>query len=164
MKVRGTHALEAPREDVFRAICDPKTLMAVIPGCDAVEQVSADEYRGRLTLRLPGFAGSFRTNVRLVDAVPPERAGLEGGVEGPFGSIRGRAEFALTSAAGATVIDYHGEALIDGPLARIDSRFAESLAESLIAQGLRALNHRLTHTPPDAADFGERRRSTEVSE
>jgi hypothetical protein len=40
-------------------------------------------------------------------------------------------------------MDYEGSAVIDGPLARLDSRFAERLAESLIGQGLRALDQRL---------------------
>ena len=40
-------------------------------------------------------------------------------------------------------MDYRGTGVIGGPLARLDSRFAERLAESLIAQGLRALDARL---------------------
>ena len=40
-----------------------------------------------------------------------------------------------------------GAATIDGPLARLDSRFAERLAESLIAQGLRALDARFSSVP-----------------
>ena len=40
-------------------------------------------------------------------------------------------------------MDYEGSGTISGPLARLDSRFAERLAESLITQGLRALDARL---------------------
>ncbi len=151
MKVSGTCTLGAGAAEVFDAICDPGTLLAVIPGCEAIERTGPDEYAGRISLRLPGAAGSYRTLVRLVDAVRPERAGMEGSVEGPMGSIRGRAEFELAPAPSAgeaplppeTVLDYRGDAVIQGPLARLDSRFAERLAESLISQGLRALDHRL---------------------
>ncbi len=147
MNVGGRFQLDAPRDEVFAAICDPGTLMAVIPGCEAIEQVDAAEYRGRISLRLPGMVGSYRTNVRLIDAAPPERAGMEGRVEGALGSISGRADFTLTSAGTGTLLEYAGHAVIDGPLARLDSRFAEGLAESLIAQGLRALNRRLARVP-----------------
>jgi 2-furoyl-CoA dehydrogenase large subunit len=128
---------------VFAAICDPSTLMAVIPGCESVERVAADTYEGRITLRLPGAVGSYRTRVRLVDALPPERSGLRGRVEGPMGSIDGTADFELREAGAGTAMDYRGSGRMDGPLARLDSRFAERLAESLINQGLRALDARL---------------------
>jgi carbon monoxide dehydrogenase subunit G len=153
VKIHGSHRFAAPREAVFAAIRDPRVLMAVIPGCEAVEQVAPDRYDGRITLRLPGAVGSYRTHVALVDVVEPERAGLDGSVEGSMGTITGHADFELRDAgAGAdgagpegvgTDMDYHGTGVIGGPLARLDSRFAERLAESLIAQGLRALDTRL---------------------
>jgi uncharacterized protein len=164
VKVRGTFHLDAPREDVFRAIRDPGTLLAVIPGCESIEQVGPDEYRGRLTLRLPGVAGSYRTWVRLVDASPPERAGLQGRLEGGLGSIRGDAEFSLADDTGTTIIDYHGQGLIDGPLARLDSRFAERLAETLIAQALQTLDARLARPPAGSATGSVAQPATEVSE
>jgi carbon monoxide dehydrogenase subunit G len=164
VKVRGTYTLDAPRREVFAAICDPGILMAVIPGCEGIEQVGPAEYRGTIALRLPGFGGRYRTTVALVDAVPPERAGMEGSVDGPFGSIHGRADFVLADRAGATTIEYSGEATIEGPLARLDSRFAESLAGSLISQGLRTLNQRLVRQPSEVAARSERHAPTEVSQ
>jgi carbon monoxide dehydrogenase subunit G len=157
VKVAGTFRLDAPREEVFRAICDPAVLLEVLPGCDVVEQLSETEYRGRITLRLPGAVGSYRTNVRLVDAVAPERAGMDGLIEGAMGSISGKAEFDLVEVPGdqgtpgATQLEYHGSGVVQGPLARLDSRFAERLAESLIAQGLTALDRRLAREAGRAA-------------
>jgi carbon monoxide dehydrogenase subunit G len=164
MKVSGTFRLAAPREAVFQAICDPATLLAIIPGCEAVEQVGPNEYVGRLTLRLPGVVGSYRTRVRLVDATAPEHAGLDGRVEGALGSIAGRGDFSLTTDAATTVLAYHGDGVVDGPLARLDSRFAESLAESLIAQGLGALDRRLADESPHAASGAGHTPAAEVSE
>ncbi len=143
MNIAGSHRFDAAREAVFAAICDPATLLAVIPGCEAVERVATDEYEGRIALRLPGAVGMYRTRVRLVDTQPPERSGLDGRVEGAMGSIVGRADFVLQDTEPGTAMEYRGTARIDGPLARLDSRFAERLAQSLISQGLRALDARL---------------------
>ena len=60
MKVRGSATLAAPPEAVFAAICDPGALLEVIPGCQEIHQVSADEYRGRIAIRLPAV-GPART-------------------------------------------------------------------------------------------------------
>jgi carbon monoxide dehydrogenase subunit G len=144
LKITGTHTLGARRADVFAAICDPDALLAVIPGCRDIEQVGHAEYRGRISLRLPGVVGTYRTVVRLVDSDPPARGDLEGELEGSLGSIRGRATFRLTDAGEGTRIDYEGEAVIGGPLARFDSRFVEGLAGSLIDQGLRNMDSRLS--------------------
>jgi carbon monoxide dehydrogenase subunit G len=90
--------------------------------------------------------------VRLVDVEAPERSGLEGRVDGAMGSISGRASFVLgeenQGKSQGTRIDYHGDAQIQGPLARLDSRFAESFAETLIGQGLKALDARLQTEVP----------------
>lgn len=143
MNVRGSHRFAAPRAAVFAAVRDPRTLLAVIPGCEAVEQVAPDEYEGRISLRLPGAVGSYRTHVRLVDVVAPERCGLEGRVEGAMGTITGRARFELAEADPGTAMTYGGSGVIAGPLARLDGGIAERLAQSLIGQGLDALDRRL---------------------
>lgn len=143
MNIRGSRTLDAPRADVFAAIFDPTTLLAVIPGCREIEQVGDGEYRGRILLRLPGVVGSYRTVVRVVSADAPGAGELEGEVTGALGSIIGRASFRLAEAAGKTQVEYEGTARIGGPLARLDSRFVEGLAGSLIGQGLQNLNVRL---------------------
>lgn len=144
MKVDGRHDFAASPQAVFAAICDAQVLMAVIPGCDNVREVKPGEYEGSVHLRLPGAVGRYRTRVRLVDVVAPDRAGLEGRVEGMMGSIVGRADFVLRQQDGGTHMEYTGGGVIHGPLARLDSRFTERLAESLIEQGLSALDARLT--------------------
>ena len=142
MNVRGSHVIDAPAAEVFAAICDPGTLMAVIPGCTGIEQVG-DEYRGEIALRLPGFAGTCRTTVRLTESQPPSHGRIAGEASGSFGSVRGDATFDLAEVAGRTTVRFAGQAAITGPLARLDNRFAEGLAGSLIKQGLDALGARL---------------------
>ncbi len=164
MKVSGAFTLGAPPAEVFAAICDPGELMAVIPGCEEIARTGPDGYEGRIALRLPGVAGSYRTSVRLVDAVPPDRAAMEGRVEGALGAIHGRAEFELAAVPGGTALSYRGRAVIEGPLARLDSRFVERLAESLIAQGLGTLNRRLATVDREPAPVAARHARTEASE
>jgi carbon monoxide dehydrogenase subunit G len=143
MNVHGSHHFTASREAVFAAVRDPRALFEVIPGCDALEQVAPDEYEGRITLRLPGVVGSYRTHVRLVEVVEPERCRLDGRLEGAMGTLEGRAQFELADADPGTVMTYNGSGVVGGPLARLDGGLAERLAQSLIGQGLAALDRRL---------------------
>ncbi len=143
MNVRGSYIMDAPRAAVFAAICDPDALLGVIPGCREIEKVGDAEFRGQISLRLPGVVGTYRTIVRLVDADAPSYGRLEGELDGTLGTLTGSATFRLADAGSGTRIDYEGQAVIGGPLARLDTRFAEGLAGSLIGQGLRNLDSRL---------------------
>lgn len=162
MNVRGSHTLDAPRAVVFAAICDPDALLRVIPGCREIAQTGDAEYRGQISLRLPGVVGTYRTVVRLVDADAPCSSQLEGELEGTLGTIKGRATFRLAESGGRTTIDYEGQAVIGGPLARLDARFVEGLAASLIKQGLRNLNSRLRVDPSAALPSDSRQPTREI--
>lgn len=151
MNVRGRTAVNAPREAVFAAICDPGALLEVIPGCLEINEVSAGEYRGRIEIRLPAIVGTYDARVRLVQADPASYGLLEGRVEGKAGMIEGRASFRLAEDGGKTVVDYEGTAVVSGPLARLDSRFIEGVAASLIDQGLARLGRLLQGVPVETA-------------
>lgn len=147
MKVAGSHHFDAPIGAVFDAIHDPASLMAIIPGCQDVRRVSETEYRGRIALRLPGVSGGFDTIVRVIDADRPHRSRIAGRVDGAGGSIEGEAVFELHEDGQGTALDYTGDAVIGGPLGRLDSRFAEGFAKSLIQRGLGQLETELRATP-----------------
>jgi carbon monoxide dehydrogenase subunit G len=163
MNVSGRSTLDAPREAVFAAICDPGALLEVIPGCQEIHQVSADEYRGRIAIRLPAIVGSYATLVRLVQADPPTYGVLEGQVEGRVGTITGRATFRLADDGAKTVVEYEGSGVVSGPLARLDSRFIEGLARSLINEGLARLGRRLQEVPVETAGMSRPRGSRKES-
>jgi carbon monoxide dehydrogenase subunit G len=147
MNIRGRRTLDAPRTAVYAAILDPNVLLGVIPGCREIEKTGDAEYSGRISLRLPGAVGTYRTVVRVVDTDEPRYGQLEGEVVGALGSIKGRASFRLTEADGRTTVEYDGQAAIGGPLARLDARFVEGLAGSLVSQGLGNLESRLRSDP-----------------
>ena len=157
MKIHGSRTLASARSAVFDAICDPQTLLAVIPGCRSIERVGTTEYRGEIALRLPGIVGTYRTTVRLVETDRPEHGRLEGEVVGSLGTIEGQATFRLTETPGnGTAVEYDGRARISGPLARLDGRFVEGLAGTLIGQGLDNLDARLHRMyPVGVGDAGQ---------
>ncbi len=147
MRIAGSHRFDAPIEAVFDAIHDPATLLAIIPGCQDVHRLSETEYRARLALRLPGLSGGFDTAVRVLEAERPHRSRIAGRVDGLGGSIDGEAVFTLRVDGERTTLDYAGEAVVGGPFGRLDSRFAEGFARSLIDHGLAQLETELRADP-----------------
>jgi len=140
MKIAGSYTLKAAREHAWPIIFDPIQLMGLIPGCDEIEADGPDSYRGTITLRLPAVSGAYRTAIKILERREPEFCRLDGEAAGPGGSVRGKAAFTLREADGGTVVDYEGDAVIAGPLAGMNPRFVEGVAQQLIKQGLERLD------------------------
>jgi carbon monoxide dehydrogenase subunit G len=109
-----------------------------------------------MQIPVPAVAGVYTIWVRLLDSGETHVTRLEGELSGPAGQVRGGAVFRLVPAGtgareGArqgSILQYEGQGLIAGALARLDSRFAEGVARSLINQGLESLDRRLQETEP----------------
>ena len=140
MRITGTYTLNAPRDRAWPIIFDPVQLMGLIPGCDQIEADGPDSYRGVITLRLPAVSGTYRTAIKIVDRRGPEFCRLSGEAAGPGGSVTGKAAFTLHEVAGGTLVEYDGDAIISGPLAGMNPRFIEGVAQQLIKQGLARLD------------------------
>ena len=72
----------------------------------------------------------------MEEADPSRYCRFSGAADGPAGSVKGTAFFTLASEGDGTRIEYEGDAIITGPLAGMNSRFAEGVAKSLINQGI----------------------------
>jgi carbon monoxide dehydrogenase subunit G len=136
MNISGQSTLDATADSIWPLIFDPRSLMQLLPGCEEMEQVGPDEYRGRMTLRVPAVSGTFSTWVKVLHAEPPRFCQVEGEASGPGGSVRGQACFTLYPEGQRTRIEYEADAQIGGPLAGMNARFAEGVAQTLIRQGL----------------------------
>ena len=143
MQVSGSHLIEAPREAVWPLIFDPTTLIALVPGCEKLEQVAQDEYRGKLRIGIAAVGGVYETYVRVLDHDAPSYCRLTGEVSGPTGVISGQASFSLKEVGSATLIDYEANALITGALGTLSPRFVEGVVRALLDQGLAQLNRQL---------------------
>jgi uncharacterized protein len=142
MKIAGSYTLTAPRDRIWPIIFDPAQLMELIPGCDQIEADGPDSYRGVITLRLPAVSGSYRTAIKLLDRRAPEFCRLDGEAAGSGGSVQGQAAFTLSETGGGTLVEYEADAIIAGPLAGMNPRFVEGVAQALIRQGLGRLDAR----------------------
>ena len=143
MKVAGNTILDGTQECIWPLIYDPAALVAFIPGCEQLEQISPDEYRGRVHIRLPAVGGTYVTYVNLTERDEPNYCCFAGEVSVAAGSVSGTASFRLKAMEARTLLEYEGQALISGPLARLDSRFIEGVAQTLIKQGLSKLNQQV---------------------
>jgi kynurenine formamidase/carbon monoxide dehydrogenase subunit G len=150
INVDGIYSLDAPRESVWPRIFDPNSLMNLIPGCQGLEQISPNEYHGKIRIGFASISGEYTTFVRILEQTPPAHCSFEGEVSGPTGIAKGNALFNLEEVNGKTTIHYQTNALITGALASLSPRFIEGAVKTLVQLGLSTLNKQIKKTAHDS--------------
>ena len=153
MKSQAATSSTALRAQVWPLIQDPASLVRLIPGCDRLEQTAPNEYRGQMQIPVAAVAGTYATYVHLLENGEPFTTRFEGEMSGAAGAVRGDAWFRLAEGqdAATSALTYEGQGMITGPLSRMDGRIAESVARSLIGQGLANLDRQLREQGAAAA-------------
>lgn len=145
MKLIGEHHIPASRQTVWRALNDPDTLQACLPGCETLEKVSDTEMKTTITTKIGPVKATFQGDVTLSDLDPPNSFTLSGeGQGGAAGFASGSANVTLTEADGGTLLEYEVEAKVGGKLAQIGSRLIDSVTKKLAGQFFGALVERLS--------------------
>jgi carbon monoxide dehydrogenase subunit G len=144
MDISGSYILNAPAEQVWPLIFDPNSLICLVPGCQHLDQVAPDEYRGQMIVGVAAVSGKYDTVVKISEANAPNYCAFEGQVTGPTGTITGQASFSLKGVDKDTIIEYHAQGLVTGALGTISPRILESIANTFIKQGMGMLNKKFT--------------------
>jgi carbon monoxide dehydrogenase subunit G len=148
INIKGSYTLAAPREQVWPFIFDPHALMGLIPGCQSIEQVSPDEYRGQVQVGVASVSGIYDTYVKIHSFHPPVTCQFQGEISGPTGLVKGTATFTLKKFGEKCTLDYQAQGLVTGALAKLSPRFIEGLVNTLLKIGLANLNKQVQHAAP----------------
>lgn len=154
MELNGQVAIDAPREQVWRALNDPEILRACIPGCEAVEQVSPSEMQARVQLKMGPVRARFAGKILMTEVRPDEGCVLHfEGSGGAAGFAKGHSTVALASAGAGTRLSYTAAATVGGKLGQVGGRMIDAAARQMADQFFAAFSQRLAPTPAaDATD------------
>ena len=167
MKLAGEYVFDGPREEVWNLVRDPEVLASALPGTQALEQISENEYAGKMHIRIGPVAGVFSGKIVVSDEVPPESYTLAVEGRGAPGFGKGTGNVTLIEQEGdKTLMQYEGEMQVGGRLANVGQRLIDTASKSMISQGLESLNSALKarikadaegtevdYVPPTEAEF-----------
>jgi carbon monoxide dehydrogenase subunit G len=167
MKLEGEYVFDGPREEVWKIVRDPDVLATALPGTQSLEQVSENEYAGKMHVRIGPVSGVFAGKLFVSDEVPPESYTLTVEGRGAPGHGKGTGHVRLIEQEdGRTLLNYEGEMQVGGRIAGAGQRLIDTASRSMIGQGLEALNNALKarlhaeaegieveYEPPTEAEF-----------
>lgn len=135
MEMQDEIRIGAPRVKVFAALNDPEILRQAIPGCEALEAVSPQEFTATVAARIGPLAARFKGSVTLSDVNPPESYTLSGeGKGGPAGFAKVRAAVTLREEGDATLLGYQVKADIGGKLGQLGGSLVDRTAQKLAGE------------------------------
>jgi len=144
VKVEGEYVFNGLREEVWELVRDPEVLATALPGTQSLNQVSENEYQGKMHVRVGPVAGVFSGRVVVSDEVQPESYTLMVEGRGSPGFAKGTGQVQLIDQGdGTTLMKYEGEVKIGGKVASVGQRLLDTASKSMIRQGLEALNKAL---------------------
>ena len=135
MELKDEIIIQAPRETVFAALNDPDVLTEAIPGCQAMEKISDNEFTATVVIKVGPVKATFKGEVILSDIVAPESYTISGGGKaGPAGFAKGSARVRLEEDSEGTRLTYEVTAEVGGKLAQLGGRLMEATSKKLAGE------------------------------
>jgi 2-furoyl-CoA dehydrogenase large subunit len=143
--LRGSGSFEAfaPPAAVWRALLDPESLEATIPGCHALHKAGENDYVADVSLGVGPVRGRFTATIGLSDLVTETSGRIGGTLAGPLGSASGSGMLRLSPAEAGTRIDYDYSVAIGGKVAAVGGRLLDGATQVIIRQFFERLGRRL---------------------
>ncbi len=132
MELQGSVSITARPEQVWQALNDPQVLRQCIPGCEEVQQISAEEMHARVLLRMGPVRARFAGKVKMTNITPLQGYTLNfEGSGGSAGFARGSSVITLTAIDNGTLLAYTAQASVAGKLGQIGGRLMDASAGQL---------------------------------
>jgi uncharacterized protein len=133
MKLTGEMTVNAPRERVFDALCDPRFFASCIEGVGDLTAVGDNRYEAMLETKVAYIRLKFKVIVEMTRVDPPHE--IEAKVEGvPIGVVGRLAATSITrleEKGGTTTIGYEIDASLTGKLGALGAPVMKAKAKEM---------------------------------
>lgn len=144
MHLDGTHTLNAPRQQVWNMLLDPKVLARVVPGVKTLDPEGDGMYKAISEVKMGPVSGSFSGQMEVADQNPPERFTLKMKQNSKIGNVAAEGNISLKPLGESqTEVTFSGDAKLTGTLARMGQRVLSGVAKSMTKQFFQALEEEI---------------------
>ena len=130
MNLSANYLFDAPIQQVWDLLMDPKAVGGCLPGCRGLTPVGEDRYEVELSVAIAAIAGNFKGTVSLENKVPPQSYKLIVEGTGRQGFVKGHANISLEQDGARTRVQVDAQADAGGMIARVGQRLLEGIART----------------------------------
>ena len=141
MRIQGSYRFTTDRQAIWKALNDPQTLAATLPGVKRLEVVGPDEYAVSADVGVGSVKGVYDGSFILTDKKDFESCVLHGSGRGGPGSVQVEVEAKLADHdGGGTLLMYTADATITGPIAGVGQRMISAASKRMAEQFFTAID------------------------
>ncbi len=124
MNFKGTVAINAPRQAVWRFLTDPEQLTQCAPGLESLDVIAPNErFRAVASVGFGAVKVKFVADVEWIDLEAPNRARMKVHGNAPGSVADATSEMTLTDGPdGATVLNWSSDVTVVGTIASLAAR------------------------------------------
>jgi carbon monoxide dehydrogenase subunit G len=141
MRIEGGHQFRCDRRDLWKALQDPETLAATLPGIRRLEVVGPDRYAVTANIGVGSVTGTYEGTFSVEERKDFESCVLRGSARGAPGAVQVEARtWFRDGAGGGTALSYEADASVSGAIAGVGQRMIAAAARRLGEQFFTALD------------------------
>ena len=141
MKVAGEAVLNAPVEEVWDAILDPRVLVRTIPGCERLEATAENSYAMTVTAGVASIKGTYVGVCRLSELQPHKSLLMRAQGSGGPGTIGVDVRVGFEDIGnGTTRLTYDADAVVGGMIGGVGQRMLTSVSKRMADTFFTAVN------------------------
>jgi uncharacterized protein len=164
MRIEGRYQFQSGRQEVWKALQDPQTLAATLPGVRRLEVVGPDTYSIAAEVGVGSVKGVFDGTFEVGDKKDFESCVLKGSGRGSGGSIVVAARTRLADVDGGTQLEYDADATITGAMAGVGQRMISAASKRMANEFFGAIDRSISGAPSIATAPAESASATESPE
>jgi carbon monoxide dehydrogenase subunit G len=140
MKIAGSNVVDQPVEKVWEALLDPRVLVATIPGCERLEELTSTtgedhHYAMTVTAGVAAIKGTYQGSCRLSDLQHRESLVMTLQGAGAPGTVDATVTVRFTEVApGRTEIAYDADAVVGGMVGGVGQRMLSSVSKRMAGE------------------------------
>ena len=136
MKFSGELTVQAPRDEVYKAVRDARFFASCVDGVSELNETAPDSYAAVFETKVAYMKFKFKVSVEVVRAEAPREieAKVEGAPLGIVGRLSATALTRLTEVGDATKIAYEVEAALTGKLGSLGQPVLRAKAKDMERQ------------------------------
>jgi carbon monoxide dehydrogenase subunit G len=131
MRIEGRYQFRSGRHDVWKALQDPQTLAATLPGIRQLEVVGVDRYAVMADVGVGSVKGVYDGTFGLEDKKDFEQCLLRGSARGSAGGVEVDVKVSLADSDGGTLLNFDADAKVSGPIAGVGQRMIGAASKKM---------------------------------
>lgn len=139
MKIQGSYPFATTPDLLWPHLLNADVLCQVMPGCQKLAPVGANEYQGQILIRLGPLAGLYQGTLTLSEVQPGMGYAFRFMAQSENGGLNGNGRLHLEDQEGLVYLHYALQADASGGLREYATPLLETAARSIARQSLERL-------------------------